>query len=457
METARSKRNRLSLIAITWPIFIETLLRMLLGNVDTLMLGRYSIDAVSAVGNATQVNNMVMLVYAVTSTGTLITISQYLGAKERKKALDAAGTALMINLVFGLIMSCVMVIWGEAFLRLINTPEQHLKYGAQYLRIVGCASFMQSLLATSSAIIRSFGKTKVTMYVTLGMNIMNVIGNSLFLFGLFGIPVLGVAGVALSTAVSQSTAFLVIFFVIMKRIDINISLKSVLPLKKDIAKQIISIGLPSAGENIAYQGSQVVIAAMINSISSTAMATRVCTMNILWFVMISAISLGQGTQVIVGHYVGAGENEKAYKACMKSLRYSLIIALAMSSIVAIFGKSLVGILTDNEVIINEAAKLLRISIILEVGRAFNLVIINSLKAAGDVRFPVAMGVLFMWGIAVLFSYIFGIRLGLGLIGVWIGLMSDEWVRAIIMLFRWRSRAWQKMRLVIETKSEPAVG
>ena len=456
MDTGKSRRNRLSLIAITWPIFVETLLRMLLGNVDTLMLGRYSIDAVSAVGNASQINNMVMLVYAVTSTGTLITISQYLGAKERKKAISAAGTALLINLVFGLIMSMVLVLFTEPLLRLINTPKEHLDYGVSYLRIVGCASFMQSLLATSSAIIRSFGKTKVTMFVTLGMNIMNVIGNSLFLFGLFGLPVLGVAGVAISTAVSQSTAFLLIFFVILKRIDINITRKSVLPFKKDIAKQIISIGLPSAGENIAYQGSQFVIAAMINSMSTTAMATRVCTMNILWFVMISALSLGQGTQVIVGHYVGAGENEKAYKACIKSLRYSLVIAFVMASLVAIFGRSLIGILTDNEIIINEASRLLRISVILEVGRAFNLVIINSLKAAGDVRFPVVMGVIFMWGAAVLLSYILGIHFGLGLVGVWIGLMSDEWIRAIIMLFRWRSRVWQGKRIVIQPKAEAAV-
>jgi putative MATE family efflux protein len=443
------KLKKLSLIAITWPIFIETLLRMFLGNVDTFMLSHYSDNAVAAVGIANQVNGMVMLVYAVTSTGTLITISQYLGAKQRQKALDAAATALVINLIFGFIMSLVLVIFAGPLLRMLNTPEELMHYSMQYLRIVGCTSFMQSLLTTSSAIIRSFGKTKVTMFTTIGMNIMNVIGNSLFLYGIFGIPVLGVPGVAISTAVSQSTAFLVVFFIVMKRIGINLSFSSVIPFKKDLAKQIISIGLPSAGESIAYQVSQLVIASMINNMGAIAASTRVYTMNIQWFVMISGISLGQGTQIIVGRYVGAGKNDKAYTACLRSLRYSIIIALVISFLIALFGRNLVGILTDNEEIIKVASKLLWLSIILETGRVFNLVIINSLKAAGDVKFPVFMGVISTWSAAVLLSYVLGVHFNLGLIGVWIGYMTDEWTRGIFMLFRWRSRLWERKRLIQE--------
>lgn len=452
MDQSINNEKKLSLIVITWPIFIETLLRMVLGNVDTFMLSHYSDNAVGAVGIANQVNGMIMLIYTVSSIGTLITISQYLGANQRKKAIEAAGTALLINLVFGLLLSCGIVIFAEPLLRLIDTPAELMDYAATYLRIVGSVSFMQALLTTAAAIVRSFGKTKIGMYVTMGMNILNVLGNSLFLYGFFGIPVLGVTGVAISTAVSQSIGFLFVFFVIMKRKDIKISFKDIFPFRKDLSKQIISIGVPSAGESAAYQVSQLVITAMINNMGALAVSTKIYTMNILWFVMLFGISLGQGTQIIVGYHVGAGENDKAYNSCIRSLRLSLVIALIVSTIIAVFGESLVSILTDNNDIIHMSSKLLWYSILLEVGRVFNLVVVNALKASGDATFPAVIGIISPWFTSVLLCYLLGIQMNWGLVGVWIGLMSDEWLRGVIALFRWKTRVWETKRLVTDQKA-----
>ena len=433
-------------------IFIETLLRMFLGNVDTFMLSHYSDNAVGAVGIANQVNFMLMLIYAVSSTGILITISQYLGANQRKKAVEAANTALLLNFIFGLILSGGIVIFAKPLLRLINTPVELMDYASTYLRIVGSVSFIQALLTTTAAIIRSFGKTKVSMYVTMGMNIVNVIGNSLFLYGFFGLPVLGVTGVAISTAVSQTLAFFLVFFVIMKKIDIKTSFKSLFSFRKDLAKQIIAIGLPSAAESGAYQVSQLVITAMINTMGAIAVSTKIYTMNILWFVMLFGISLGQGTQIIVGHHVGARENDRAYKACLRSLKVSLVIAAIMSTVIAVFGKTLVSILTSNEDIIQMAGKLLWYSILLELGRVFNLVVVNALKASGDATFPAVAGIISPWFTSVLFCYLLGIKMNWGLVGVWIGLMSDEWLRGVIALYRWKTRIWESKRLVTEQKA-----
>lgn len=109
-------------------------------------------------------------------------------------------------------------------------------------------------------------------------------------------------------------------------------------------------------------------------------------------------------------------------------------------------KNLLGLFTEDQSIIDLGSRLLLLSIFLEPGRVFNVVIINSLRAAGDVKFPVVMGVFSMWGVAVLLSFVLGITFNLGLIGVWIALGCDEWCRGLMMLFRWRSRAWQSMSL-----------
>jgi Na+-driven multidrug efflux pump len=144
--------------------------------------------------------------------------------------------------------------------------------------------------------------------------------------------------------------------------------------------------------------------------------------------------------------VGAGKKEEAYRTCLKSLRVALLIVFCMSIVIFTFSKNLLALFTEDQSIIDLGNKLLLLSIFLEPGRVFNVVIINSLRAAGDVKFPVIMGVFSMWGVAVLLSFLLGIKFSLGLLGVWIALGCDEWCRGLAMLFRWRSRAWQNMSL-----------
>jgi len=303
------------------------------------------------------------------------------------------------------------------------------------------------LIATLSAIIRSYGNTRITMYISVGMNILNIIGNSIFLYGLLGAPKMGVTGVAIATVISQAVGVVAMLIVMLTGLNQKFSFRDLVPLPWEILRDILKIGLPSAGEGIAYEASQLTITRIITVLGKVALTTRVYTLNIMYFVMVFSVAVGQGTQIVVGHLVGAGDNEKAYKTCIKSLRYAVVVAIILAGIVSFFSEQLLGIFTDDRAIIEMGSKLLLIAVILEPGRVFNIVIINSLRAAGDARFPVIMGIISMWGIGVLLSYFLGVACGLGLIGVWIAFASDEWFRGIAMLLRWRSRVWYKMALV----------
>jgi Na+-driven multidrug efflux pump len=119
----------------------------------------------------------------------------------------------------------------------------------------------------------------------------------------------------------------------------------------------------------------------------------------------------------------------------------------MAMIAAIFSHQLLSIFTDNKHIIQTGSILLICTILLEPGRAFNLIVISSLRAAGDVRFPVMMGIISMWGISIPIAFVLGIHFHLGLIGVWIGFIADEWLRGLFMLWRWRSRKWESASFV----------
>jgi putative MATE family efflux protein len=447
MEFNLTDITKKSLFSLTWPIFIEILLHMLLGNADTLMLSQYSDESVAAVGVSNQIFFMVGILYGILSSGTIILVTQYLGAKIRDKVEEVSIVALIINLFTGVILSLTLYMFGINILKLMDIPEELISIAHDYIKIVGGLSFIQALLMTSSAIIRSHGMIKITMYITFGTNIINVIGNYLFIFGPFGIPVLGPKGVAISTAFSRFIGLLIMLYILVKRIGLKFNFKYLKPIPIKTLKDLLKIGIPTAGEQLSYNISQIVITYFISMLGAEALTTRVYVQNITMFIFLFSVAIGQGTQLFIGHLIGAGERDTAYRTCLKSLRIALIIALAMASVVFTFRKELLGIFTDNYSILSVGSILIALAFFVEPGRTFNLVIINSLRATGDVKFPVYMGMLSMWGISITASYILGIKFGLGLVGVWIAFGLDEWFRGLIMLWRWRSKVWEKKAFV----------
>ena len=454
MKNTKSNTGaKLTLFALTWPIFIEIFLHMLMGNADTLMLSQYDDNAVASVGVSNQLVSVIIVMFGFIATGTSILIAQYIGAKKEQEANQIAVVSIVGNFVFGLVLSIVIVFFAPYILNAMNIPPELMEASLIYLRIVGGFAFIQALIMTVAAIIRSHGFTKDAMYVTMGMNLINVLGNYLFIFGPFGFPVLGVTGVAISTATSRTIGLIAMFALLHYRIKGNLPFAYVFKsFPKVELKQLLKIGIPSAGEHLSYNTSQIAITYFIASMGTIALTSKVYTQNIMMFILLFSIAIGQGTQILIGHYVGAEKLQAAYKRCLKSLKLAIIVSTSMALIFSLFSSTLFSIFTDNPDIITLGTTLILLTIILEPGRAFNLVVINSLRAAGDVKYPVYIGILSMWGVAVTLSYVLGIVFGLGLIGVWIAFIVDEWLRGLLMLRRWRSKKWEQMSFV-DKKSE----
>lgn len=450
---ASEKVKRLTLFGLTWPIFIEIFLHMLMGNADTLMLSQYSDKAVAAVGVSNQVLSVVIVMFGFVAQGAAILIAQNLGARNNQQAGEISVLSINLNLLFSLFLSVVLFFGAQHILQFMDLPQEIMSEASGYMQIVGGLIFIQALIMTLGAILRSYGYTKDTMNVTIGMNILNVIGNYFVIFGPFGFPVLGVEGVAYSTAISRFLGVIVLFYLFLKRNQGEIQVAYFFRFPKSYVKRLLQIGIPSAGEQISYNASQMVITYFVAQLGTTAITTKVYAQNMMMFIFLFSIAIGQGTQILVGHLVGAGDAEAAYKRVMKSLKISIVISLSMATVVYFYSSQLLGIFTDDMTILETGAGLLLMTVVLEPGRAFNLIMISSLRAAGDVKFPVYIGVAVMWGIGVTFAWFFAIYLNLGLIGIWISFIADEWVRGLFMLRRWQNRNWVSMSFVkSETKS-----
>lgn len=430
-----------SLIQLTWPIFIELTLFMLMGMVDTFMLSAYSDNAVAAVGMSNQVINLIGVMFNFVAAGTIILVSQNLGANNQTKASEVSIVSIGANLVIGLLLSLVMVTCSKYILSFMNTPQEIMQTTISYTQIVGSFLFLMAVQPVLSGILRSFGYTKQSMIITLIANIINIFGNAIFIYGLFGVPELGPIGVAISTVFSRFVTIVLISLVIYKKINFTFSENFFKKLPLQDVKNILRIGVPSALEQVAYSSSQVIIISFVSIIGTLAITTRVYTSNISMFIYLFSLAIAQGNQVLVGYFIGEGNNDEVYKRTFKTQLLAVSVSVSMSIIFYFISDYLFGIFTADATILTLGKSLLFINILLEIGRASNLVLTNALKAAGDINYPFIFGVVGMWLICIPVAYILGIELGLGLAGIWIAFAVDECFRGIIFTFRWKGEKW----------------
>lgn len=411
------------------------------------MLGYYSDEAVGAIGGITQLLNIQNVIFSFINMATAILTAQFLGAKDYKRVKQVISVSLVLNVLLGLILGGIYLFFWESLLQKINLPGELIGIGKYYFQMVGGLCILQGIILSCGAILKSHGRPTETLIINVGVNILNIIGNAFFIFGWLGMPVLGPTGVGISTVISRGIGCVAAFYMMCKYCNFTFKKKYIKPFPFKIVKNILSIGLPTAGENLAWNVGQLMIVAMVNTMGTTIIASRTYLMLISSFTMTLSIALGQGTAIQVGHLVGAGEIKEVYHKCLKSLKIALIFAFVTTSLVFLFRKPIMSIFTTNPDILKASLKIFPLMILLEMGRVFNIVIINSLHAAGDIKFPMFMGITCVFTVAVLFSYLFGISLGWGLAGIWLANAMDEWIRGLAMYFRWKSKKWQNKSFV----------
>ena len=313
-----------NLFVLTWPIFIELVLQMLMGNIDQIMISKYSQTGVAAVGNANQILNFLVLAFNVLCVASIILITQYKGAHQEDEVEKIYSLSIMTNLVVSGAISLIIFIFGRTFFRMMSVPADVLDEATIYMMLTGGFIFLQSLSLTYSALLRSNHRMKESMVAAVTMNILNIIGNAALINGIGPIPPLGVAGVAISTTVSRVIGVFLMARMFKKYVGVPISFKKLKPFPTTLFKKLLGIGLPSAGENFAYSLSQIVIMSFINLFGTTTITVKVYSSMLAMVTYILTSAIAQATQVIIGHMLGARQVEETDKRVWKTLRISML-------------------------------------------------------------------------------------------------------------------------------------
>lgn len=452
-KTTRIINEKTPLLVLAGPMFVELFLNIFLNNVDTLMLSHYNENDVGSVGNANQVMFFLILMFNIIATSTSVVVAQYLGAKKMDKMNRIYSLAVIVNLFFGIFLSGMLVLFKYQVLGFLNVSEEMLPGAALYIDIVGGGLFLQAVYNVMLQILRCNGYSKVGMYVSVVINLINIGGNYLFLYGPLKFLNLGIGGVAISTVTARLIAVIIaIAFFYRAKIG-KLSIRELIPFPGKLLGQMIKIGLPSAGENLSYNMYQIVLLSFINSMGNDSVNARVYCNSLISFAMVFSNASAMATQIITGHLVGAGKQDVAYKRVFKTLSVSMPITVGLATLNFIFCPYTLSIFTSNQAIIELGRGIMLVDIFIEAGRCLNMTFVNSLKAAGAYIFPLIVGLITMWGLGATVGYTLGVALGFGVAGVFAGTATDECLRGLIVLWYWAKKKWYGKSLVKENNAD----
>ncbi len=443
MSQKPKNRADLPLAKLALPMYFESILRTTLTSADVIQLSFYSQAAVAAVGLINNISFFIMIMYMVISMGSSVLISQYLGAGKEKEAGETALASFILATGFSLVLSLAMGIGARGLLALLykDLDPDVMRYAWQYLAITGGCSVFMAFNITQASVLRAYGHTKDAMWCNMIANVMNVIGNSIAVFGPFGIPKTGVVGVAVSTIVSQAAACVMLALRIRKLKEVRIPWRAFRSIDPKIYKDIVSIGGPTAGENLSYQIGQIMISTILARLGTAAVAANTYAVTLLRFVFMPAMNIGNAGQIKTGYLVGAGRFKEAKRNVFRYYGIAMAFSVVLMGVLYLVRNPLLRLFTKDAAIIALSSTIFLISFAREVGRVSNIIVIPGLKGAGDAIFPVVIGMIFMWGIGVGGSYGLTDGLGWGIAGIWVATSADEILRGILMLFRWNSEAW----------------
>ena len=447
------------MLLLTLPIFIELLLALVVGYSDQFMMKQMNDatvgdNAVNGITNASVVINMVITSFQVLSAASIILISQYRGSKDSEKLNKVYSVAFYFNLITGFIFSMIILAFSRFYLKWIQTPDSAYQDAHIYSMIAGGTVVFQLLMTTLASFLKANNNMKTSMVITIVVNVLNIIGNYILInaFKSTGYPIIGVA---LSSAISRFIGFILMLIMFKKRIGVKLSFKEFLH-DKFMLKKIIRVGGPSGGESVSYQSSQIIIQIVINQIVNVTcnvgignVKTYAAIFAMVTYMFTSAVS--QAMQVIIGELLGAKEFEATKKTVWKTTIMAIVMNLLIATIFYLNSDALFGLfkVIDPE-LLDIGKKVMLIEILLEFGRAINIVMVRTLQTSGDVMFPTISAIIFCWTVAVGGSFLFGwpkeVGISMGLAGVWLAMAIDECSRAVVFIIRFVSGKWRKYNL-----------
>lgn len=429
------------------PLIFEQFLNTLVGVVDTLMVSQAGEAAVSGVALTTNINILIIQVMAALATGGAVVCSQYNGSKKISHAKHAAGQLETVLFAFALFAMAFCLIGGRHLLGFIfgKVENSVMSSACTYMYVTAISYPFLGIYNAGAAIFRSTGNSKISLKISLLMNVLNIGFNAWFVFGMHW----DVFGVACATLISRIAAGLIMSLLVSRPSNpLQITTFKVLLPKKQMIMRILRIGIPSGVENSMFQIGKLAVVSMVAGFGTAAIAANTVSYSIIDFPNMPAASMGLALVTVVGNCIGAGEKEQVRYYVKKLLLVAYIGDWIMNLLLLISAPFLVSFFHLSAEASGMAVEVLRYFAVTSLFIwPLSFTLPNALRATGDAKYTMIAGITSMWLFRVLCSYFLAVVCSLGILGVWLGMFVDWGVRSMLFVTRFLSGKWEQKKVI----------
>ncbi len=434
------------------PIMVEQTFVMLLGVCNTMMAGHIGQEAVSAVGMVDSINMLFISFFAALSVGATVVVAQQIGQEEYKKSNETAKQAI----ISGLIVSCAITL----LLWIFRVPVINFLYGSAAELVKSNAKiYLEFTLFTypfiaieqiSNGILRGAGDTKTPMYITMFMNIINIILGYILIYGIYAIdiPSFGIMGAAIAIAIARIIGTVIIIIVLFRGSKI-IKIRKLFPFKFDmkVQKSIFNIGIPAGMEQVIFNAGKLIVQVFIVTMGTGSIAANAIGMSIAQIINVIGNALCLAATTLVGQYVGRNDIKGAKSTLIYLVKFTTVCLLSIGLLFVPISGWLASLYTSDPEVIKLTSTLINSNSIAWLVWPIAFVLSAGLKGAGDTRYTMITAFVGMWMFRICLGYTLGIICRLGILGIWIAMYMDWTIRGIMYVIRIRGIKWLKYRVM----------
>ena len=440
--------TRQALVALLLPLIAEQALSVTIGLADTLMVSSVGEAAVSGVSLVDSFNTLMIQVMSALATGGAVVTSQYIGHREPKNAKAAAAQILFVLASFSLVVAAVVVVGRHAILRGIfgSIDADVMRYAETYFLLSALSYPFIGLYNAGAALFRAQGNSKISMLSSLVMNVINIGGNAVLIYG-FG---MGVLCAALASLVSRAVSCLVVLYLLQKpacplRVD---GLRALAP-DGGLIRRILRVGIPAGIENGMFQIGKLSVSSLTSTLGTAAIAANAVANTTTTFLNIPANAVGMAALTVVGQCLGAGEKEQAVYYSRRLLLTAYCGAWVMNLSAFLFANrfaiSLFNLSPEAQTMALQVMVWFNFVSLFFWPSSFTLP--NILRAAGDARFTMAVSILSMWVFRVGFCYVMVLGFHGRLLSIWMGMFLDWVFRSLCFFVRFARGRWMEQSVI----------
>jgi putative MATE family efflux protein len=427
-----------TLFQLSFPLLLHSLLSFFVNLADTAIISAYSAEAAAAVAVAKQVMMIAFELSGLVGIGAVIVISRHLGRREVDAARQVVAVALLTNTLVGLALGLSLVVAGPFVLEQLAGSTSLNDEAGLYLNIVAVGMVFNGFIAAGLACLRAFGHSRLILAFGVGVSAFYLLAEWILILGVGSLPGMGVTGAALGTFSIRVLTTAVLTPVLMRKLGLRFSFAETIA-RPAIARRMIAIALPSVTDYIAYSFYQIILLGLVARFGVEAVLGRTYTMLAMAFLIVVVMAISQSNEVLIGYRFGERRLEAATSQALRSASLAAAATTSIATLIWLASVPYIRLFTDNPAVIELCGSLLFLTIFIQPGFAFNTILFQSLRAVGDVRWPVFVSLTVTWGLGLSTAWFFCLFLNLGVTGVWLSLIIEETVKGSLFLHRWLSR------------------